>query len=84
MKMTFDLPADVARRLRIKAAEEGLKLKDLIAEACRNFLDKPSRAPKTKPVKSPFPFFSGGHPAKPGEEVTPEKVDAILWGNTDK
>ncbi|HRF78946.1 MAG TPA: hypothetical protein PL070_02560 [Flavobacteriales bacterium] len=83
MKMTFDLPADVAKRLRIKAAEEGLKLKDLIAEACRNFLDQPKGGKKFKASKSPFPFFKGGHPAKPGEELTPEKVDGILWGNTE-
>ena len=35
MKMTFDLPPNVAQRLKMRAAEEGLKLKDLIAEACR-------------------------------------------------
>lgn len=83
MKMTFDLPADVAKRLRIKAAEEGLKLKDLIAEACRNFLDQPKGAKKVKAVKSPFPFFKGGNPAKRGSELTPEMVDDILWGSTE-
>lgn len=81
MKMTFDLPADVVQRLKIKAAEEGLKLKDLIAEACRSFLDSPPKK-KKKAKKSPFPLFKGGHPAKPGEELTPEKIDEILWGPT--
>ncbi len=81
MKMTFDLPADVVQRLKIKAAEEGLKLKDLIAEACRMFLDQPRQPKKGKAKKSPFPLFKGGHPAKPGEELTPEKIDEILWGS---
>lgn len=81
MKMTFDLPADVVQRLKIKAAEEGLKLKDLIAEACRMFLDQPPNRKKAKAKKSPFPLFKGGHPAKPGEELTPEKIDEILWGS---
>lgn len=81
MKMTFDLPADVAQRLRMRAAEEGIKLKDLIAEACRTFLSQPINMPKKgKARKLPFPIFKGGHPAKPGEELTPEKVDEILWG----
>lgn len=80
MKMTFDLPADLAQRLKVKAAEEGLKLKDLIAEACRTFLEQPRRSKKAKAKKFPFPIFKGGQPAKPGEELTPEKVDEILWG----
>ena len=81
MKMTFDLPADLVQRLKIKAAEEGLKLKDLIAEACRSFLDQPRKPKKGNAKKSPFPIFKGGHPAKPGEEMTPERVAEILWGS---
>jgi len=80
MKMTFDLPAELAQRLKVKAAEEGLKLKDLIAEACRMLLDQPRKQEKRKVKKSPFPLFKAGRPAKPGEELTPEKVDEILWG----
>ena len=81
MKMTFDLPADIAQRLKVKAAEEGLKLKDLIAEACRMLLDEPRKPKKEKPKKSPFPIFKGGRNAKPGEEMTPERVAEILWGS---
>jgi len=81
MKMTFDLPADVVQRLKIKAAEDGLKLKDLIAEACRRFLEQPDKPKKAKSKKSPFPIFKGGQPAKPGEEMTPERVAEILWGS---
>lgn len=81
MKMTFDLPADVVQRLKIKAAEDGLKLKDLIAEACRAFLAQPKKPKKASRKKLPFPIFKGGHPAKPGEEMTPERVAEILWGS---
>ena len=80
--MTFDLPADVVARLKMKAAEEGLKLKDLIAEACRMFLSQPKKPKKKSAKKHPFPIFKGGHPAKPGDELTPEKVDEILWGSS--
>ena len=81
MKMTFDLPPDVAQRLRMRAAEEGLKLKDLIAEACRAFLSSPKKRKSVKPKQMPFPFIKGGRPAKPEEEMTPERVAAILWGS---
>ena len=81
MKMTFDLPPDVVQRLKMRAAEEGLKLKDLIAEACRSFLTQPKKPKKRRAKKLPFPIFKGGHPAKPGEEMTPERVAEILWGS---
>lgn len=81
MKVTADIPADLAQRLKEKAAEQGVDLSDLIVEACRSFVD-PSRKPKRpKAKKFPFPIFKGGHPAKPGEELTPEKVSEILWGS---
>lgn len=81
MKMTFDLPADIAQRLRVIAAEEGIKLKDLMAEACRQFISQHKKPKKTKADKLPFPIIKGGHPPKPGEELTPERVAEILWGS---
>ena len=81
MKMTFELPADLAKQLKVRAAEDGVKLKDLMAEACRLLLLLPKeRNKKAKAHKPLAPFFKGGHPAKPSEELTPEKVDEILWG----
>jgi len=81
MKITVDLPADIVRQLQMRAAEKGIKLKDLITEACLTFLDQHSKQKKDKSKKLPFPIFKGGHPAKPGEELTPERVDEILWGS---
>lgn len=81
MKMTFELPADLARQLKVRAAEEGVKLKDLVAEACRQLLAFPNKKKTKASAHKPLPtFFKGGRPAKPGEELTPEKVDEILWG----
>lgn len=81
MKMTFDLPADVAQRLKVRAAEEGLKLKDLIAEACRAFLSSTPQRTKSKPKGRVYPTLKGGRPAKPEEEMIPERVAEILWGS---
>lgn len=81
MKMTFELPADLARQLKVRAAEEGVKLKDLVAEACRALLQVPKKGKKDKAEPLPFPLFKGGHRAKPEEEMTPERVAEILWGS---
>jgi hypothetical protein len=69
--------------LKLKAASDGLKLKDLIAEACHLLLSKPVAHKKSKARRSPFPVLKGGHPAKPGEEITPERIAQILWGSTE-
>ena len=39
MKTTLDLPDDLMREVKIRAAQEGRKLKDLLAEAIRAGLD---------------------------------------------
>ena len=81
VKMSFDLPADLVQRLTIKAVERGVELDTLVTEACVMLLDKPVKPKKARRRKSPLPIFKGGHPAKPGEEVTPEKIAEILWGS---
>jgi hypothetical protein len=81
MRVTLDIPADLAQRLREKASEQGVDLNHLVVEACRSFLDQSRKPKRPKAKKFPFPIFKGGHPAKPGEELTPEKVSEILWGS---
>lgn len=77
MKTTLDLPDDLMRTIKVRAAREDRKLKDLIAELLRRGLDE--AAPATAaPRRVQFPILKGGHPAKPGEEMTPERVAAIL------
>ena len=81
MKMTFDLSAELVRQLKFKAAVDGRKLKDLIAEGCELLLAKASIKKMARSRKCPFPIIKGGRPAKPGQELTPERVAEILWGN---
>jgi len=83
MKVTVDLSADLVLRLKEKAAERGVVLNDLMIEACRSLLDQPQKPKRKKAKKFPFPIFKGGHPAKPGEELTPERVSDILWGSEE-
>lgn len=81
MKMTFELPADLARQLKVRAAEEGVKLKDLVAEACRRLLSASSKQVKGKPQSLAYPKLKGGRQARPGEEMTPDRVAEVLWGS---
>ena len=55
MKTTFDLPDELVRRIRIKAAQSDRKLKDLVAQlleaGLRASRDGRSAAALPKPVK---------------------------------
>jgi hypothetical protein len=77
MKTSVELPDDLLRDLKVKAAHENRKLKDLMTELLRKGLDADSK--KEKPFhRMIFPIFTGGHPAAPGEELAPDKVHEIL------
>jgi len=46
MAATVDLPDDLYRRAKAEAAMSGRKLKDLVEEGLRNFLDASGKRPK--------------------------------------
>jgi plasmid stability protein len=78
MKTTLDLPDELMRAVKIRAAEDNRKLKDTIADLLRQGLDQPrSETPQIR-NRVKLPLISGGHPAKPGEELTPELIHEIL------
>ncbi len=56
MKTTLDLPDDLMREVKIRAAQEGRKLKDLLAEAIRTGLDV-AHAPSPAAVRSALPLM---------------------------
>lgn len=78
MKTTLDLPDDLMREVKIRAVEENRKLKDMVADLLRQGLAQPvaDSAPVRRRVK--LPLFQSSHPARPGEELTPELIDEIL------
>jgi plasmid stability protein len=78
MKTTLDLPDELMREVKIRAAEDNRKLKDTIADLLRQGLAQPrSETPQIR-NRVKLPLFRGGHPAKPGEEITPERLHEIL------
>ena len=78
MKTTLDLPDDLMREIKVRAAREDRKLKDLIAELLRKGMAEERAGATTVRHRVQLPIFQGGHPAKPDEEMTPERVAELL------
>lgn len=78
MKTTLDLPDELMRTVRIRAAEENLKLKEVVANLLRLGLTVASPEKRMVRNRVQFPLVECAHPAKPGDELTPERVADIL------
>jgi hypothetical protein len=76
VKTTLELPDELVREIKVRAARENRKLKDLVAELLAQALDEKPRGEIRNRVR--LPLFEGGHHAAPGEEMTPEQVAEIL------
>jgi len=59
MKTTLEIPDDLFREAKAKAALEGRKLKDLVALALTAFLARPEWPVKTEHKPCPFPLVRG-------------------------
>jgi hypothetical protein len=78
MKTTLDLPDDLMRAVKIRAVEENRKLKDTIADLLRHGLAQgPGALPKAR-HRVRLPLVQCAHEARPGDEVTPERLAEIL------
>ena len=77
MKTTLELPDALMRTIKVKAAREDRKLKDVVADLLERGLasEAPAKAPGHR-VK--FPLIAGTRTPGPGEELTPERIHEIL------
>ena len=78
MKTTLDLPDDLMRAVKIRAAKENRKLKDIIAEILRRGLEEPFATSKTARKRAQLPLVQCAHEAIPEEEVTPDRAAELL------
>lgn len=78
MKTTLDLPDDLMRAVKVQAAENDLKLKDFVADLLRQGLAAVSAGRPTVQNRIQFPLVKCAHPARPGDELTPDRVATIL------
>ena len=78
MKTTVDLPDDLMRAVKMRAIEENRKLKDTIADLLRRGLAQQPGVPPAVRQRVRLPLVQCAHEARPGEEMTPERVAEIL------
>ena len=78
MKTTLDLPDDLVRAVKIRAVEENRRLKDTIADLLRRGLATERGKPANVRRRLKLPLVECAHEARPGEEMTPERVVEVL------
>lgn len=79
MKTTLELPDDLMREVKIRAAKQDRRLKDLVAELLRRGLaEEESNGVRTAPRRVRLPLIVGGHAANPDDEMTPERLAEVL------
>lgn len=85
MKTTVDLPDALVKQVKVRAVRAGRKLKDEVADLLRKGLavDADSESAGEGPAitrdrKTGLPLIECKHAASPDEEMTPERVAAIL------
>lgn len=78
MKTTLELPDDLMREVKIRAVRENRRLKDAVADLLRRGLAERRSAGAAVKRRVALPIVSCAREARPGEEMTPERVAAIL------
>jgi plasmid stability protein len=85
MKTTLDLPDSLVKQVKLRALQEGRKLKDAVADLLRKGLGAgTNRRPDAQALavttdkKTGLPLIECRHAAAPEEELTPERVAEIL------
>ncbi len=78
MKTTVDLPDELLRTVKIRAASENRKLKDVIADLLRRGLSEEPETRASVDARVHLPLVRCAHRARPGEEMTPERVAQVL------
>ena len=85
MKTTVELPDGLVLDLKLRAAHDRRKLKDLVADLLRKGLDAPEYAPTedrqsylVRDERTGLPLIKCRHPAASEQRLTPERVADIL------
>ena len=59
MKTTLEIPDPLFKRVKARAAMDGLKLKDLVSSALSAYLTKPKPSAAEEAKRCPFPLVRG-------------------------
>ncbi len=77
-KTTLELPDDLMRAARIRAVNEGRRLKDVLADLLRRGLASEQDPHEGARRRVRLPLVICAHPALPGYELTPDRVAELL------
>lgn len=79
MKTTLDLPDELMRAIKVRAAQQDRKIKDVVTELLKRGLSQTeSGTPLSLTRRVKLPLVHCGHNAHADREVTPERVAAAL------
>lgn len=78
MKTTLDLPSDLIREMKLRAAHEGRKLRDVATEIFRRGLVQPSPQSETVRQRVKLPLIECGNPVAPAVELTADQLAEVL------
>ena len=74
MKTTLDLPSELVREIKLRAVNDGRKLKDTMADLLRKGLSARKPGGDVLPNRVKLPIIKCRHTA----ELTPEQVATLL------
>ncbi|MFT4052374.1 MAG: hypothetical protein QM677_09010 [Microbacterium sp.] len=75
MRTTLDLPDDLMRSIKVRAAQRDSTLTETITGLLRKALDAQADGPVARRVE--FPLIRSSHVARP-EEASPERIAQLL------
>jgi plasmid stability protein len=80
MKTTLDLPPEIMRAVKVRAAESDRKLKDTVADLLKRGLARDAITPRNQQRRVKLPLVRCARRARAGQEITPERAAEILLG----
>jgi len=78
MKTTLDLPAELVREMKLRAADEGRKLRDVATEIFRRGLMHPSPSGATARHRVKLPLIKCVKPMALAKQMTADQVADVL------
>jgi plasmid stability protein len=77
VKTTLELPDELMRAVKIRAVNEGRRLKDVLADLIRRGLAQEPGTSGATGRRVRLPLVECAHDARPEEEITPDRVAEV-------